>query len=207
MTEETPIRGSRLHKVRKVEDITTQESVVAVVDALGAKGIWDGKSDPRAVIQSLATARDTAIRSAMVQRLWQTEEVRAVGFSDTIIATTAIQDDAPDAAVEADTKRARPRLTRTRVERQKQISTPDGLKSSSVTTRKMTAERTRRGGRAPTGTLLKTRDGRWQAQVTLGDGSSATSGWRKPCAKGSAYRSPSSPFPSLNRTRQTHALF
>ncbi len=29
----------------------------------------------------------------------------------------------------------------------------------------------RRGGRARVGTLLKTRDGRWQAQVTLGDGS------------------------------------
>ena len=31
--------------------------------------------------------------------------------------------------------------------------------------------RPRRGGRARVGTLLKTRDGRWQAQVTLADGS------------------------------------
>lgn len=36
----------------------------------------------------------------------------------------------------------------------------------------MAEEKTpRRGGRARVGTLLKTRDGRWQAQVTLGDGS------------------------------------
>jgi hypothetical protein len=97
MTEDAEPTDSEFRQLFSREDLKIKRAVgaVALVDALGFRGIWKRFTSER-VLQFLARARERATKDAMMRLIFNRQRISVIAFSDTLLVVAFPRDDAAD---------------------------------------------------------------------------------------------------------------
>lgn len=88
---------SEFSKLFRSEDLKIRRSIgaVALVDALGFKGIWK-RFPSEKVLRFLARARERAIKDAVLRQIFNNQHLSVIAFSDTLLLVAFPRDGAPE---------------------------------------------------------------------------------------------------------------
>lgn len=90
-------KDSEFHRLFGREDLKIRRAIgaVALIDALGFRGIWKGFPSEK-VLQFLARARERATKDAMLRLVFDRQRLSVIAFSDTLLIVAFPRDDSPE---------------------------------------------------------------------------------------------------------------